>query len=144
MTSLGFFVGRLGHVITLRGNPTLRVYVQNVPVCTGTTTTCGYTCGRVAGTHGGRFGCTPKDFWACHSTHHTRPDQTTPHHTTPHTHTTTTTTTTATHSDNDNGNDNDTQRHTTNQPAASFDSTRKNSPGSQTQQGLTDCSLLML
>ena len=43
----GFFVEPLGHVITLRGqilasrtdddrpSPLLRVYVQNVPVCTG-------------------------------------------------------------------------------------------------------------
>ena len=29
-----------------------RVYVQNVPVCTGTTRTCVTTCGRGAGTHG--------------------------------------------------------------------------------------------
>ena len=29
----------------------LRVYVQNVPVCTGTTHTCVTTCGRGAGTH---------------------------------------------------------------------------------------------
>ena len=29
-----------------------RVYVQNVPVCTGTTRTCGNTCARGAGTHG--------------------------------------------------------------------------------------------
>ena len=30
----------------------LRVYVQNVPVCTGTTPACVTTCGRGAGTHG--------------------------------------------------------------------------------------------
>ena len=29
-----------------------RVYVQNVPVCTGTTRTCFNTCARGAGTHG--------------------------------------------------------------------------------------------
>ena len=29
-----------------------RVYVQNVPVCTGTARTRGNTCGRGAGTHG--------------------------------------------------------------------------------------------
>ena len=30
----------------------LRVYIQNVPVCTGTTRTCVSTCARGAGTHG--------------------------------------------------------------------------------------------
>ena len=30
----------------------LRVYVQNVTVCTGTTPACGNTCGRGARTHG--------------------------------------------------------------------------------------------
>ena len=30
----------------------LRVYIQNVPVCTGTTHTCVSTCARGAGTHG--------------------------------------------------------------------------------------------
>ena len=30
----------------------LRVYVQNVPVCTGTTRTCVSTCARVARLHG--------------------------------------------------------------------------------------------
>ena len=29
----------------------LRVYIQNVPVCTGTTRTCWFTCARGAGTH---------------------------------------------------------------------------------------------
>ena len=29
-----------------------RVYIQNVPLCTGTTPACGDTCGRDAGTHG--------------------------------------------------------------------------------------------
>ena len=29
-----------------------RVYIQNVPVCTGTTPASGNTCGRGAGTHG--------------------------------------------------------------------------------------------
>ena len=29
-----------------------RAYIQNVPVCTGTTPACGNTCGRRAGTHG--------------------------------------------------------------------------------------------
>ena len=30
----------------------VRVYIQNVPVCTGTTPACGNTCGRGAGAHG--------------------------------------------------------------------------------------------
>ena len=30
----------------------LRVYVQNVPVCTGNMPTCFFSCGHVAGTHG--------------------------------------------------------------------------------------------
>ena len=67
---MGFFVEPLEHVITLRGQNLAsridddlpctscvhskrpRVYVQNVPVRTGTTPTCVYTCGRVVGTHG--------------------------------------------------------------------------------------------
>ena len=32
-----------------------RVYIQNVPVCAGTTPACGNTCGRGAGTHGDVF-----------------------------------------------------------------------------------------
>ena len=46
-------------------HPCTRVYIRNVPVCTGTTRTCVSTCGRGAGTHGhvlnvhtGRFGRT--------------------------------------------------------------------------------------
>ena len=35
----------------------LSVYIQNVSVCTGNTSTCFYTCGRVAGTHGDVFEC---------------------------------------------------------------------------------------
>ena len=57
-----------------------RVYVQNVPVCTGTTRTCFNTCARGAGIHGGRFECTHVGvfeakygffhvFSACHNTH---------------------------------------------------------------------------
>ena len=60
---MGFFVEPLGHVITQRGqisvsrtdddtSSSLRVYVQNVSVCAGTTPTRVYTCGRVAGTQG--------------------------------------------------------------------------------------------
>ena len=82
--------------------PSLCVYIQNVPVCTGNTSTC------FAGTHGGRFECTHGGVLDLHTgcfsvphphprhtphTHqiHTRrpspippPPHTTPHHTTPH------------------------------------------------------------
>ena len=73
----------------------LRVYVQNVPVCTGTTPTCFTHVGLVP-VHTGTFERTHVGFSACHTPHHT------PLHTTLHTRTTTTATATA--------------RHTTNQP----------------------------
>ena len=41
----------------------LRVYVQNVPVCTGTTPACVTTCGRGAGTHGGVLNVHTGTFW---------------------------------------------------------------------------------
>ena len=41
----------------------LRVYVQNVPVCTGTTPACGNTCGRGAGTHGDVLNLHTEVFW---------------------------------------------------------------------------------
>ena len=108
---MGFFVEPLGHVIILRGQilvsrtdddlspPPTRVYVQIVPVCTGTTPTCVYTCGRVAGAHGYVLNVhtfffsvsphrTAPHRTAPHRTapHHTTPHHTTPHHTTPHRH----------------------------------------------------------
>ena len=68
---MGFFVELLEHVTTLRGqslvsktddDPLLppHVYVQNVPVCTGTTPTCVYT------------GCTHGFFFSVslHTPHH--------------------------------------------------------------------------
>ena len=117
---MGFFVEPLGHVITLRGQILVSrtvddplslppcVYIQNVPVCTGTTPTCVYTCGRVAGTHGHVLDVHTRERGK-EVTPHTTPHHTTPH-TTPHNHTMTTP-----HNDND---DDD-------QPAASFDSTRE-------------------
>ena len=57
-----------------------RVYVQNVPVCTGTTRTCVSTCARGAGTHG--------DVLSGHTGFHGA-TQHIPHHTTDRTHTTT-------------------------------------------------------
>ena len=41
----------------------LPVYVQNVPVCTGTTRTCVTTCGRGAGTHGDVLNLHTEVFW---------------------------------------------------------------------------------
>ena len=41
----------------------LRVYVQNVPVCTGTTPACVTTCGRGAGTHGDVLNLHTEVFW---------------------------------------------------------------------------------
>ena len=41
----------------------LRVWIQNVPVCTGTTRTCVTTCGRGAGTHGDVLFLHTEVFW---------------------------------------------------------------------------------
>ena len=41
----------------------LRVYVQNVPVCTGTTLACVTTCGRGADTHGDVLNLHTEVFW---------------------------------------------------------------------------------
>ena len=41
----------------------LRVYIQNVPVCTGTTRTCVTTCGRGVGTHGDVLNLHTEVFW---------------------------------------------------------------------------------
>ena len=41
----------------------LRVYIQNVPVCTGTTRTCVTTCGRGAGTHEDVLNLHTEVFW---------------------------------------------------------------------------------
>ena len=68
----------------------LRVYVQDVPVCTDTTPACGSTCARGAGTHGDVLNLHTEVFSACHTTHHT-------HHTHTATHTATHTTHTNTH-----------------------------------------------
>ena len=73
----------------------LRVKIQNVPVCTGTTPACGNTCARGAGTHGDVLNLHTEVFLRAkprhtprhthntqHNTHHTT--QHTPQHTTPH------------------------------------------------------------
>ena len=44
--------GVCGVVSAWHAEKNLRVQVQNVPVCTGTTRTCVTTCARGAGTHG--------------------------------------------------------------------------------------------
>ena len=111
--SSGYFGELLNHVITIRGqilvsrtndDPLLSlsscppcvdstrpcVYVQNVPVCTGTTPACVTTCGRGACTHGGRFEFTHGGFLDGHTTHQTPPHTTHTHTTHKHrTHTTT-------------------------------------------------------
>ena len=72
----------------------LRVYVQNVPVCTGTTHTCFNMCARGAGTHGdvlnvhtGTCGVDTRVFQRVthhtpHTTHHTTHNNTTHNNTT--------------------------------------------------------------
>ena len=45
----------------------LRVWIQNVPVCTGTTRTCVTTCGRGAGTHGDVLNLHTEVFWDGHT-----------------------------------------------------------------------------
>ena len=67
----------------------LRVWIQNVPVCTGTTPACGNTCARGAGTHGDVLNLHTEVFSACQAAPHTTPHHT---HTTQHTHTHTHTT----------------------------------------------------
>ena len=47
--------------VTRRKN--LRVQIQNVPVCTGTTPACVKTCGRGAGTHGDVLNLHTEVFW---------------------------------------------------------------------------------
>ena len=44
-----------------------RVYVQNVPVCTGTARTCVSTCARFAGTHGDVLNVHTEAFWNPHT-----------------------------------------------------------------------------
>ena len=108
-----YFGEPLGHVITLCGqilvsrtdddpppprrvsiSKRARVYVQNVPVCTGTTRTCVSTCARGAGTHGDVLNVHTGTFWmdtrgfqratqhTQHTHHNTRHNNTTtrPHH----------------------------------------------------------------
>ena len=60
-----------------------RVYVQSVPVCSGTTRTCVSTCARGAGTHGDVLNLRTEGFFLRAKPRHT------PHHT-KHTHTHTT------------------------------------------------------
>ena len=64
-----------------------RVYVQSVPVCSGTTRTCVSTCARGAGTHGDVLNLRTEGFSACQAAPHTTPTQNT--HTTQTTHTNT-------------------------------------------------------
>ena len=45
----------------------LRVWIQNVPVCTGTTPACVKTCGRGVGTHGDVLNPHTEVFSACHT-----------------------------------------------------------------------------
>ena len=70
----------------------LRVWSQNVPVCTGTTPACGNTCARGAGTHGDALNLHTDVCSACQAAPHTTPHtHTTQHnttHSTTHTHTT--------------------------------------------------------
>ena len=136
----------LGHVTTLRGqilvsrtddDPVTHLLVctfQNVPVCTGTTPTCVYTCGRVAGTHGDVLNVHTGFFQRVSHTH--TPHHTTPHHTTPHTHTTTTT------NNHSHTRQRQRQRHN-NQLAASFRLNTEKTHQVQTQQGLTDSSFFV-
>ena len=62
----------------------LRVWIQNVPVCTGTTPACVTTCGRGAGAHGDVLNLHTEDLSACQAAPHTIPHHTT-HNTTQHT-----------------------------------------------------------
>ena len=70
--------------------PRLRVYDQNVPVCTGTTRTCVSTCAHGASTHGDvlnvhtETSCLDTGFSGCHTPHTTTQHNTTAqpqHHT---------------------------------------------------------------
>ena len=92
----------LGHVITVCGqilvsrthddplpprrvrSKRARVYVQNVPMCTSTTPACGNTCGRGAGTHGGRFERTHGHVFQCVTPPHTTNNTPHTHHDTHH------------------------------------------------------------
>ena len=63
----------------------LRVYVPNVPVCTGTTRTHVSTCVRVVPVHTGTFERAHGDVLSGHTAPHTTPHHAhTPHHTTRH------------------------------------------------------------
>ena len=68
----------------------LRVQIQSVPVCTGTTPACGNTCARGAGTHGDVLNLHTEVFSACQAAPHTTPhtQHTTQHNTQHYTHTT--------------------------------------------------------
>ena len=100
----------------------LRVWSQNVPVCTGTTPACGNTCARGAGTHGDVLNLHTEVFSACqaapHTTPHTQHTHTTQHttqHNTTHTHTHTHHTTpqhTTPHGDRDTETETDKRRET--------------------------------
>ena len=72
----------------------LRVYIQNVLVCTGNRPACVSTCARGAGIHGDVLNVHTGACWIytrCfqratpHGTHHDTPRHTTPNHTPPHT-----------------------------------------------------------
>ena len=77
----------------------LRVWIQNVPVCTGTTPACGNTCARGARTHGDVLNLHTEVFSACQAAPHTTPhtQHNTTHNTTHTTHDTTTHNTTRRH-----------------------------------------------
>ena len=71
----------------------LRVQIQNVSVCTGTTPACGNTCARGAGAHGDVLNLHTEVFSSCQAAPHTTPhtQHNTQHntqHTTQHTHNT--------------------------------------------------------
>ena len=142
-----------GHILVSRTDDdtpshSSRVYVQNVPVCTGITRTCVSTCGRGAGIHGDVLNVHTE---ACCI--YTRGVFSVPHHTT-HTTTTITATITATHN-----NDNDTQqpprqRHTTTTTTTTHNDTQPTNlqlhltqhgktHQVQTQQRLTDSSFFI-
>ena len=103
--SKSFFGEPLKHVITVRGQILVSrtdddpLWIQNVPVCTGTTRTCFNTCALGAGIHGGvleaKYGFFPRFFSVPQLTHQT------------HTTTTNNTTTTMRHTTQHN-----TQHHT--------------------------------
>ena len=91
----------------------LCVWIQNVPVCTGTTPACGNTCARGAGTHRGRLNLQTEVFFCVPSraTHHITQNNTTQHNT-HDTHKQHTNNTQTTHKQHTNNTQHNTPHHT--------------------------------